>query len=170
MPTGIVVADTGPVRYLLLIGHIDVLPRLFGGVALPATVAGELRHPGAPPPVRAWAASPPTWLVVHDDPAEHDSLRQLDSGERAAIALAQALGAGLLLMDDRLGASAARAHGFRVTGTVGVLIDAARQNLLQLDAAFAALRTTNFRFPPALLDTLLAEHRRTAAGEPSDRA
>ncbi len=143
MPTGIVIADTGRLHYLILIGQIDVLPRLFGAVAVPATVAGELRHPGAPDAVRAWAASPSPWFAVHDDPPEPASLRRLDPGERAAIALAHALGAGLLLIDDRAGAAAARGEGFRVTGTIGVLVATAGQGLLQLDAAFAALRATN---------------------------
>lgn len=107
---------------------------------------------------------------MHDDPALPDSLWHLDAGERAAIALAHELGAGLLLLDDRAGAFAARGRGFRVTGTVGVLIDAARQELLSLDAAFTALRATNFRFPPALFDTLLKEHRRRIDGEPTDGA
>ena len=160
MPTG-VVADTGPLRYLILIGQIDVLPQLFGAVAVPASVAGELRHSGAPVAVRAWATTPPPWLSVHDDPAIPLSLCELDPGERAAIALAHALGAGLLLLDDRRGALAARQDGLRVIGTIGMLIDAARQKLLELDVAFEALRATNFRFPPALFDTLLEEHRRS---------
>ncbi len=164
MPAGVVVADTGPLHYLVLIGHIDVLPRLFGSVAVPATVAGELHHSNAPDAVRAWAASPPPWLAAHDDPAEPAPLPRLDPGERAAIALAHALGAGLLLVDDRAGAAAARGRGFRVTGTIGVLVDAARQGLLDLGAAFAALRATNFRYPAALLDALLEEHRRDAGG------
>lgn len=168
MSGDIVVADTGPLNHLILIGQIDLLPRLFGAVAIPATVAGELRDPDAPVAVRAWAASPPSWLTIHDDPADPALLRRLDAGERATIALAIALGAGLLLIDDRAGASAARGQGFRVTGTIGVLVDAARQNLLRLDAAFAALRATNFRFPAPLLDTLLKEHRRDADGRRSD--
>ncbi len=160
MPAGIVVADTGPLHYLILLGQIDVLPQLFGAVAVPAIVAGELRHAHAPNAVRAWADSPPPWLAVHDTPAETASLGRLDPGERAAITLAHALGAGLLLIDDRAGAAAARGEGLRVTGTIGVLVDAASQGLLQLDAAFAALRATNFHYPPALIDALLAEHRR----------
>ena len=52
------------------------------------------------------------------------SLRRLDPGERASIALVRTLGAGLLLIDDRAGAAAARELGFRVAGTIGVLIDA----------------------------------------------
>jgi len=160
LPAGIVVADTGPLHYLILLGQIDVLPQLFGAVAVPAIVAGELRHAHAPNAVRAWADSPPPWLAVHDNPAETASLRRLDPGERAAITLAHALGAGLLLIDDRAGAAAARGEGLRVTGTIGVLVDAASQGLLQLDAAFAALQATNFHYPPALIDALLAEHRR----------
>jgi predicted nucleic acid-binding protein len=158
---GIVVADTGPLRYLVLIGHVEVLPRLFGAVSIPATVADELRQPASPAVVRAWIAGPPFWLTTHPDPpGPAAELAQLDPGERAAIALAHALGAGLLLIDDRAGVTAARRQGFRVTGTLGVLADAAREGLLDLAAAFAALRATNFYFPPALLDALLQEHHR----------
>jgi len=161
---GIVVADTGPLRYLVLIGRIEVLPRLFGAVFVLATVAGELRHPNSPDAVRAWAAGPPPWLAVHPDPAEPaEVLRRLDPGERAAIALAQVIGAGLLLIDERAGATAARERGFRVTGTIGVLVDAANQGLLDLATAFAELRATNFRYPPTLMDVLLAEHLRRGA-------
>ncbi len=50
----------------------------------------------------------------------------------------------------------------------GVLIDAARQKLLELHTAFAALRGSNFRFPSALFDMLLEEHQRMADREPFD--
>jgi predicted nucleic acid-binding protein len=158
---GIVVADTGPLRYLVLIGHVEVLPRLFGAVSIPATVADELRQPASPEVVRAWIAGPPSWLATHPDPPEPAAeLTRLDPGERAAIALAHALGAGLLLIDDRAGVAAARRQGFRVTGTLGVLADAAREGLLDLAAVFAALQATNFYAPAALFDALLDEHRR----------
>lgn len=148
MPGGVVFADTGPIRYLIMIGHIDVLSQMFGVITVPAMVAGELRHQDAPGAVRAWAASPPLWLVVRDDPAvEPTPLGRLDPGERAAIALAQALGAGLLLIDDRAGALAARNAGLRVTGTIGVLVEAARRGILDLAAAFEALRDTIFPVP-----------------------
>lgn len=156
---GIVVADTGPLRYLILIGHIDVLPRLFGAVSVPAAVADELSHPHAPDAARAWVADPPSWLVVHPDPAEPTAEVRLDPGERAAIALAHALGAGLLLIDDRAGVAAARGRGLRAAGTLGVLAEAASQGLLDLATAFAKLRATNFHHSPALLDALLAEDR-----------
>jgi predicted nucleic acid-binding protein len=50
----IVVADSGPLRYLLVIGHIDILPPLFDRVLIPAAVRQELTHPRAPALVRNW--------------------------------------------------------------------------------------------------------------------
>ena len=58
----LVVADTGPVNYLLLIGHIEILPALFDKVILPSVVGDELAKPNAPLPVRNWIASPPAWV------------------------------------------------------------------------------------------------------------
>jgi predicted nucleic acid-binding protein len=155
-----IVADTGPLHYLLLTGYIDLLPRLFGEVVVPEAVAAELRHPRAPSAVSAWAAAPPTWLTVRPDPAEDPTLLPLDPGERAAIALAAEIGAALLLVDDRAGTAAARARGFAAIGTIGILDLAARRGLLDLVAAVSALRATNFHYPPALFDALLAEGRK----------
>jgi hypothetical protein len=50
---------TGPLQYLVLIGAIDVVPRLFEAVTIPAVVQAELLHPVAPAVVRAWAGTPP---------------------------------------------------------------------------------------------------------------
>lgn len=102
----LVVADSSPINYLILIGHIDLLPALFEKVILPAAVRNELASRKAPPVVRDWIAIPPAWLEVRDTPpGEPDdaSLKGIDAGERAAIQLASALHADLLLMDDRKG-------------------------------------------------------------------
>jgi predicted nucleic acid-binding protein len=57
-----VVADTGPPHYLVLIDAIDVLPKLFGRVLIPETVAVELGHAATPAAVRAWIDAAPPWL------------------------------------------------------------------------------------------------------------
>ena len=54
------VADTSPLNYLVLIGAIDVLPRLFEAVIVPDAVKAELLHARAPAAVRRWAAAPPS--------------------------------------------------------------------------------------------------------------
>ena len=70
----LVVADTGPLNYLVLIDAIELLPKLFEKVFVPEAVRAELVHQDAPAVVRAWAAQPPAWLDVRtvssgiDDP------------------------------------------------------------------------------------------------------
>jgi len=159
----IVVADTGPIHYLVLIGYADMLARLFEKILLPSVVRDELTHPAAPPSVRHWIDSPPAWLEIVPvslGPTDDPSLRFLDDGERASIVLATSLHADLILMDDREGASMARQKGFAVTGTIGILDLAARRGMLRLAEAFALLRNTNFRYPLEIMDALLAEHEK----------
>jgi hypothetical protein len=52
----IVVADTSPINYLVLIGQIEILPRLYTRITIPSAVLKELKHPVAPEPVRDWSA------------------------------------------------------------------------------------------------------------------
>jgi predicted nucleic acid-binding protein len=59
-----VVADTGPVNYLLLIGEINLLPCLFDEVLIPIEVHQELLNQNAPEVVRTWAANLPGWCSV----------------------------------------------------------------------------------------------------------
>jgi predicted nucleic acid-binding protein len=55
----IVVSDTSPLNYLVLIGADQVLPSLFGQVLTPPEVLVEMQHAKAPPQVSAWAQQPP---------------------------------------------------------------------------------------------------------------
>jgi predicted nucleic acid-binding protein len=45
----IVVSDTSPINYLLLIDQIDLLPRLFQQIIIPDVVRDKMLDPGAPP-------------------------------------------------------------------------------------------------------------------------
>lgn len=46
----VVVADTSPLNYLLLIGQIEILPGLYGKVLVPPEVLAELADGGRPSP------------------------------------------------------------------------------------------------------------------------
>lgn len=155
----VVVADTGPLNYLVLIGCIEVMPSLFGTVFVPSAVLGELRQPGAPQSVRAWAAPPPPWLVERPVTPVPPASDDLGPGETEAIHLARELAADLMVMDDRLGTVAAKAQGLAVIGTLGLLGRAARRDLVDLPVAIARLRATNFRARPQMFEDLLSEHR-----------
>jgi predicted nucleic acid-binding protein len=60
----IVVADSGPLHYLILLEQIELLRRFYGRVLVPEPVAGELSAAAAPPVVREWMRKPPTWVEV----------------------------------------------------------------------------------------------------------
>ena len=151
---GLIIADTGPVNYLLLTGYIDILPGMFEKVILPAAVRDELFDPDSPELVRTWIATPPHWLEV-GPPATANTERARGAGERAAITLALDLNADLLLMDDRQGVKAARRKGIEVTGTLGVLSRAGQRGLVNLAEAFDRLKRTSFRYPQELMDLYL---------------
>src|SRR5437879_4171570 len=124
----LIVADTSPLVYLVLIDHIDILPRLFETVLIPEAVHTELWHPLSPATIQAWAPAPPPWLEVKQVPnVPEDVLRALDAGERSAIILALSIHADLVLIDERKGTQAAIDHGLDVTGTLGILQRAARR-------------------------------------------
>ena len=156
-----VVADTGPIHYLVLIGHIEILPALFEKVIISSVVHDELARAQAPDAVRKWIHAPPAWLEVQRHPGspfDDPILESLDDGEKAALALAASLAADLVLMDDREGVRAARNRGFRVIGTLGVLDLGARRGLLNLADAFERLKRTNFRYRQEIMDELLKQN------------
>jgi predicted nucleic acid-binding protein len=155
----VVVADTGPLNYLVQIEAVDLLPKLFGRIIIPAAVQDELGHPRTPAAVRDWIARVHSWLEIRSIPELDGELAaslSLDEGERATIALADAIDADLILMDERDGVAFARGQGFAVTGTLGVLDLAAQRGMIDLVQAFTRLKTTTFHYRQGLLDALLA--------------
>ena len=152
----IAVADTSPLCYLILIGEIELLPKLFSRVSAPQTVIAELLHDDAPDAVRGWATNLPSWLSVQQAPVgEVAGMEKLQAGEAAAILLALAVNADIILLDEKAARRAAADRGLRVTGTLGVLGEAASRGLVHLAAAIDRLRKTNFRCSPALLKATL---------------
>jgi len=153
----VVIADTSPINYLVLIGEIEILPRLYTRIVVPEDVFIELIDEGAPREVREWTAHHPDWMEVRRAPGRDPSLMDLDAGEGAAIALAEMESDVLLLIDESAGRMEATRRGIPNTGTLGVLRAAAIENLLGLAPSLERLLTTNFRVSKALLAELLAE-------------
>lgn len=142
----IVVADTGPLHYLALIGEVNVLAPLYARVLVPTAVVEEMRQPETPTVVRDWISQPPDWLALRPDPPPDPTLRLswLDPGEGAAISLALSVDAERILIDDWDGRAEAVRRNLKVTGTVGVLVLAHRRGLLDFETALARLSRTNF--------------------------
>lgn len=150
----IVVSDTSPINYLVLIELQDLLPKLFERVLIPEAVHRELQSMAAPDPIKRFLAEAPDWLEVRPSPEIDPGLRHLDSGEQEAISLALSIGADSVLLDERKRRQAAREQGLRVSGTLGSIRLAAGQGLITLKDALDRLEKTNFRVSPRLLNSL----------------
>jgi predicted nucleic acid-binding protein len=150
----IIVADTSPINYLVLIDEIGLLRQLFGTVIIPGAVLAELCADGSPEAVKQWAASPPAWAEVRS-PLVIDPTISLGQGETEAISLAEELDADLVLIDDRKARLTAIAHHLKVAGTINILESGARRNLTSLTVAFENLKKTNFRISQSLLDEII---------------
>jgi len=155
----VVVADTSPINYLVLIGQIEILPRLYSTVLVPPEVVAELADSGAPLEVSDWIRSRPDWLQVRAGRASQSdsALELVDAGERAAILLAQEEPDVLLLIDDAAGRAEANRRDIPNTGTLGVLRAASLRQLLDLPLALTRLAATNFRVSQSFIEELLVE-------------
>lgn len=154
----LVVADTSPLSYLILLEQIAVLPVLYTRVFLPPAVVTELQDLEALEEVRAWTANLPAWCAVRR-PAlleEAETFAHLGAGEREAILLAQELRAEVLLIDEEDGRQAARSRALTVTGTLGVLERAAARDLIDLPSTLVRLLITTFRVRDELVQGMLA--------------
>lgn len=157
----IVVSDTSPLNYLILIDCQDVLPTLFGQIIIPQAVLNELQHTKTPEKIKTWIITKPTWLEVRNVRVSPiNKLENLDYGEREAIFLAEELGADAILIDEKDGRREAAKLGFITIGTLSVLDRAAETGLISFTEAIDKLRKTPFREPKQIVEALLRKHTR----------
>ena len=165
----IVIADTAPINYLVLIGEQKLLPALFGQVIIPAAVYRELLATATPQVVRQWLSNHPQWLEIRQATMAPDtSLSHLDEGEREAIQLAEELGADLLLVDEKAARREAARRRLATSGTLGVLDRAAEKGLVDFFQAFQHLKHTSFYMSPTVERFFLAREaqRKSRRKEP----
>lgn len=137
-----VVLDAGPIIALAKTAHLELLPRLFDEVLVPAAVLREVaprgeRRPGAElrrlpwaHPVRVLTSRVRTLEVTFD----------IGAGEAAAIAVAESDAAhSIVLMDDRRGLSAAAGRGVLALRTGALFVHAVEERVIEESAALRAL-------------------------------
>lgn len=147
-----VVSNTSPLLYLHQIGRLDVVPRLYRRIVVPQAVADELDRGRAEghdaPDCRAhdWMA-----LETIPIPAMLRLITALGAGEAEALALALATPTDLLILDDAAARRLAAAEGLPFVGTLGVLLQAKRQRLVdRVMPLVAELTTRGFRITEEL--------------------
>jgi len=155
----IVVADTTPLNYLVLIDEIDLLQALYELVLIPDEVLREMQRPKTPAAVQAWVSNLPAWCEVRSPASIPDAaLSALDAGERDAIQLALDSGIDMVLMDEREGREEAKRRHLKVTGTISLLEKAAQLGLVDFRAALQRLEQTNFRLSASLREAFLGRN------------
>src|SRR2546423_1765774 len=152
--SSIVVADAGPLHYLVLIDCGEILGKLFDHVLVPFAVRDELLHPRAPQRVKDWIIRPPAWLEV-TPVTKPEPVSGLHKGETEALQLALERKADAVLMDDTDGRAAARRLGIPTIFTIAILELAAEQGLIELPPTIAKLKQNSFFISQEILDAAL---------------
>lgn len=82
----IIVSDTTPIHYLILIDKIETMPKILGDVIIPDAVFRELTTEKTPLKIKNYLAEIPSWLNVRKCSGPFDAeLFDVDLGEREAM-------------------------------------------------------------------------------------
>jgi len=164
----IIISDTAPLNYLVLIREIEVIARLAGRVLIPQAVYDEMHAHKTPQPVKEWVDSQPVWLEVRRaNTSLFTPQRKIGKGETEAIALALELKADVLLIDDGKGIKEAHRLQIPTLRLLTVLEEAAKKNLLDLPEVIDKLKRTSFHLPPDELVEEMLERDRQRKQTPS---
>lgn len=155
----VIVSDTSPVSNLLRIGALNLLPQLYGRVVIPSMVWSELMvlkklgHDIS-------SLENAGWLEIKSPgrPLYATELStMLDPGEAEAISLALELGADLLIIDEKDGRLAAMREGLEIVGTLGILLEAKRREIIPLvtPLLYALREQARFRIGQALFEDVI---------------
>ena len=157
----IVISDTSVITNLVAIHHLCLLQQFYDLILIPEAVYRELADidPPVPGPVEVQTLD---WLEVLSlrDRTIADQLQnqfQLDPGESEAIALALEINADLLLIDERRGRAEATRLGLRLTGLLGMLVEAKQRSLIPSVKPLmdALIDTSAFRVSQPLYEQIL---------------
>ena len=123
----IIVSDTSVVSGLLQSDSLFILHKLYKKVVIPKEVFLELSKLGK----CFFDQLFNHWIeirAVQESPLMDELTLSLDLGEAESIILAKELNADLLLIDEKKGRAIASKLGIKITGILGTLIEAKRQN------------------------------------------
>ena len=127
-----IVTSTGPLIALSQVNALHILKELFSSVIVPSGVHKEMTAEGKMFAGQALYQKC-DWMQVVQPGTPLDPLlvNVLDYGEASVIHVARELNIPRVLMDEKKGRKIARdIYGLYVTGTVGILLDAKRNGLI----------------------------------------
>ena len=153
----ILVADAAPLIFLAKINQLSLIFGLFDAeILIPAAVEKELLGLEVPPDEERLLTGflPSCRVLTQNKPTMF--AKALSCADNCLLTLAIERQADLILSDDRLLRKTAAIEGFRVIGTIGVLIRAAKTSLLSPKKTLALLdelvRDHNFRISTSVYE------------------
>jgi predicted nucleic acid-binding protein len=106
----------------------------------------------------------PEWVevrAVQNRDLLYTYAESIDIGEASAMALANEIHADLIILDDGAARKFAEKLALEITGSIGVLLSAKRNNIIkEIRPYLDRIQITNFRITPSLINRILV-----AAGE-----
>ncbi|MCB0599176.1 MAG: DUF3368 domain-containing protein [Lewinellaceae bacterium] len=152
----IVVSDASPIINLSIIGKLGLLKDLYEKVVIPQAVFDELTVKGASQPGDQEVRNA-DWIEViscEDTELVKRLHSEIDLGEAEAITLVLQLEAGLLLIDEKIGRSRAKAFHIKTIGLLGMLIECKHRGwVTSVTALMDRLRSeANFRIGEGLYE------------------
>ena len=132
MPEKPVIVNNSPLVLLWKLGHLPLLRELYTTVLIPVQVADEFLATDSD--VREDALKNAPWIrtVQLASLPDLEVYGGLDIGETAVLALAEELNARLVIIDEKKARKKASTLGLAVKGTVGVLLEAKQNGLIDV--------------------------------------
>lgn len=144
----IIVSDSSPLISLAILRKLDLLEQFFDEIWIPRAVYLEITKKSKSYSEELKQFAENRVKEVQNELAVGLLLKELDIGEAEAIVLALENNIADLLIDEYRGRRLAEARGLSVIGTIGVLLQAKKKNLIR-------------EIKPEL-DELIRNHRRVS--------
>jgi len=127
----IIVADAAPLIFLAKINQLSLLTELFNAeIFVPSAVRKEIISPEVPPDEERLLSAFLAGCEVVDLRKPVSYAQALSFADNCILTLASREGAAIVLSDDRLLRKTAVIEGFRVIGTLGILLRATKNSIL----------------------------------------
>ena len=162
-----VIVNSTPIIVLCGIGKLDILRELYQEITIPDAVYGEVTVTEDSACMQIRNAG--SWIHVEsirDNTEKKMYKAKLHAGEVEVMILAQEQKADLVIIDDNAAKKTAKYLGLPVTGTLGILLKAKRQGIVQrMDTLLVEMKGNGF-----YLDSRVEAFVLEQAGEnPKDR-
>lgn len=121
-----VISNSTPLIILSKIGELEILKKLYGEIIIPRAVFEEVT-------IKSDAIKNLSWikiLEVQDKTDRKIYQAKLHDGEVEVMMLAKEISADLLIIDDNAAKKFAKFLGFKVTGTLGILVKAKAEKII----------------------------------------